>query len=93
MQALAIYNQLTEFDYTRGLKICGTGTININGTVGEIGGIKQKIYTADICNVDIFLCPEANYDEAKEAYDKLNTKMKLVKVSNFDEAIGYLYEL
>ena len=93
MQALAIYNQLTDFDYTRGLKICGTGTININGTVGEIGGIKQKIYTANLSNVDIFLCPNSNYDEAKEAYDKLNTKMKLVKVSNFDEAIDYLYEL
>ena len=93
MQALAIYNQLTEFDYTRGLKICGTGTININGTVGEIGGIKQKIYTANLCNADIFLCPEANYKEAKEAYDKLDTKMKLIKIYTFDEAIGYLYEL
>ena len=93
MQALAIYNQLTDFDYTRGLKICGTGTININGTVGIIGGIKQKIYTAYLSNVDIFLCPEENYEEAKKAYDKLNTKMKLIKVSNFDEAINYLYEL
>ena len=40
--------KLTDFDYTRGLKICGTGTININGIVGEIGGIKQKIHTAHI---------------------------------------------
>ncbi len=93
MQALCIYNQINDFDYTRGLKICGTGTIDINGNVGEIGGIKQKIYTADLKGADMFFCPEANFDEAKEAYDKLNTKMKLIKISKFEEAINYLYEL
>ena len=54
MQSLYIYNQLTDFDYTNGLKIGGTGTISIDGNVGAIGGIEQKIYTSNVNKIDIF---------------------------------------
>ena len=93
LQTLSIYNQLVEKDITNGLKICGTGTIRYDGNVGEIGGIKEKIYTANDDKMDIFFCPEANYDEAKLAYDTIkNTKMKLIKVTNFSDCIDYLME-
>ena len=92
LQTLSIYNRLTSFDYTNGLKIAGTGTINLSGNVGEIGGIKQKIYTAYDDNIDVFLCPASNYDEALIAYNNLKNKekMALVKISNFTDAINYL---
>lgn len=95
LQTLSIYNRLTSFDYTRGLKIAGTGTMNLSGKVGAIGGVKQKIYTAFEDNVDVFFCPADNYDDAKEAYDKLSNKekMALVKVSTFSDAIDYLEAL
>ena len=48
LQSLYIYNQLTDFDYTNGLKIGGTGTISVDGSVGAIGGVEQKIYTSDM---------------------------------------------
>ena len=93
LQTLSIYNKLTEFDYTKGLKIGGTGTINYLGNVGEIGGIKEKIPTADDSKIDIFFCPKENYDDALIAYNNLgNTKMKLVKVETFYDALKYLKE-
>ena len=88
LQTLAIYNSLVDEDITRGLKIAGTGTIDGNGKVGSIGGIKQKIHTANDDNIDIFLCPEENYKEALEAYNTIkNPKMKLYMVKTFYDAL------
>ena len=39
MMAVSIYNSITEKDITKGLKIGGTGTIDIEGNVGEIDGV------------------------------------------------------
>jgi len=92
MQSLYIYNQLTDFDYTNGLKIGGTGTISIDGNVGAIGGIEQKIYTSDMNNIDIFFAPFAggNYDDAMEAYKNINSDMIIVGVDTFSDAVDYL---
>ncbi len=90
MQALSIYATLIEKSYN--LKISGTGTIDTFGNVGEIGGVAQKIYTANN-KVDIFFCPEANKEEALKAYNKLkNPRFELVVVKTFAEAVDYLNE-
>lgn len=92
LQTLALYDQITEFDYTYGKKIAGTGTMNLNGTVGGIGGIKEKIYTAYYNKVDIFFCPKVNYEDALDAYNKLPNKkrMTLISVETLTDAISYL---
>lgn len=91
LQTLSTYNQLVEEDLTHGLRVCGTGTIAYDGSVGSIGGVKEKIFTANRCHMDIFLCPKDNYEEALEAYNKLeNPHMKLVMVDTFKTAIEYL---
>ena len=92
MQSLYIYNQLTEFDYSRGLKIGGTGTISVDGSVGAIGGIEQKIYTSDMNNIDIFFVPNDgyNYDDAVFTLSKINSDMIIVGVDTFGDAVYYL---
>ncbi len=91
LQTLALYNALVPEDITKGRKIAGTGTIELDGTVGPIGGIQQKIYTAFDDNIEIFLCPAENYDEALIAYQKLpNKNMKLYKISTLAEALEVL---
>lgn len=90
MLALQIYNRLTEFDLTKGLKIAGTGTISKDGTVGSIGGVNHKVLTAINEDVDIFLVPKDNCEEAHKTYDKKDTDMKMVCVSTLSEAV---YEL
>ena len=64
MLSLAIYNKLVEEDITGGKKIVGTGTIDQNGNVGKIDGIKYKLLGAVRNKADIYLCPKDNYEEA-----------------------------
>lgn len=99
MQSLYIYNELTEQDYSLGLKIGGTGTIDLDGNVGYIGGVRQKIITAIKNDIDIFFVPylddEYEYDNyllAVEALNEFDSDMILVGVSTLDEAIEYLRE-
>ena len=61
---------LSSDDITHGKKVVGTGTIDVYGNVGEIGGIKYKLMAASKKNADIVFVPEANYKEAKKIMDK-----------------------
>lgn len=54
MFALEVYNQLIREDLTKGYRIAGTGTINIDGEVAPIGGISQKVIAAHKAGADIF---------------------------------------
>lgn len=92
LQALSIYNMLISDDITSGLKIAGTGTISAKGSVGAIGGIRQKVITAYKNNCDIFICPKANYDEGYDQYKKLKTKMKFIVAESFSQILEDLYE-
>ena len=92
--ALTIYNNLVKEDITRGLTIVGTGTIDINGNVGSIGGVSYKLKSAVASNADIFLVPSGeNYNEAIKLKDEKNYNIKIVSVSTFDEALEYLNNL
>lgn len=99
MQSLYVYDQLTEASLAQGLKIAGTGTINTDGSIGYIGGVRQKIITADINDIDIFFIPylsddeSDNYIEALRTYNTLDTDMILVGVYNFQDIIDYLEAL
>ena len=53
MLALTIYNKLTPEDITKGKIITGTGTIERNGSIGEVSGIEHKLKGA-IFNKAIF---------------------------------------
>lgn len=90
MTSLQIYNELVEEDITKGRKIVGTGTIDMEGNVGEIGGIKYKLLGAEKNKADIFLCPIENYEEANEVKEKNNLKLKLIPVATLNEAINEL---
>lgn len=94
MMALEIYNQLTEEDITKGYKIAGTGTIDEDGTVGSISGIKYKLKGAVNEKTQIFLAPAGeNYEEAIKLKKQNNYKIEIVSISNINEAIAYLEEL
>lgn len=93
MLSLAIYNELVEEDITHGLKIVGTGTIDINGLVGEIDGVKYKILGAEKNKADIFLCPKENYEEALKVKKERNLKLEIKSVETFTEALEYLNTL
>ena len=93
MLSLAIYNALTKSDLTKGLNIVGTGTIEVDGTVGDIDGVKYKLLGAVKNKADIFMCPKNNYKEAMKVKKKNNLDIKIVSVKTFDDAINYLNSL
>ena len=88
--SLGIYSQITGVDILKGRNISGTGTIDSEGNIGEIDGIKYKIAGAVRNKMDVILVSPYNYDEAKKIIEDNNYKIELVKVSTFKEAIDYL---
>lgn len=100
MFSLEVYNQIVKEDLTRGYKIAGTGTMDAEGNVGQIGGIKHKIVAAHKEDVDIFFYPrditeyDTNEKEIKEQVKEEGyTDIKIVPVSTLKEAIEYLEKL
>lgn len=61
--AIGIIDKLTPGALTQGKIIAGTGTIDPDGNVGEIGGIQQKLIGARDAGAVLFLAPEGNCDE------------------------------
>lgn len=91
---LEIYNQLTKKDLTKGKTIVGTGTIEVDGKVGEIGGIEHKLLGAESAKADIFLVPTGkNYKDALKYKKSKKLKIKLIEVKNIKDAIGKLEKL
>lgn len=90
MMSLTIYNKLVEKDITKGRKIVGTGTIDIDGNVGEIGGVKYKLIGAVKNKADIFICPIENYEEALKIKEERNFDIKIISAKTFDEVLEKL---
>ncbi|MCZ7573163.1 MAG: PDZ domain-containing protein [Ardenticatenaceae bacterium] len=89
MFTLAVYNLVTPGDLTGGHKIAGTGTINLDGRVGSIGGVVQKVAGAEQVGAAYFLVPPANYEDARRAARTI----EVVRVSTVQEAIDFLSRL
>lgn len=90
MNTLAIYDLLVPEDITKGRKIAGTGTIDRDGVVGEIAGIKYKLAGAVKQKADIFLAPTANYQEAIEEKNKHNYNIEIIEADTFENVIKKL---
>lgn len=96
MFSLEIYNQLTPEDLTKGYKIAGTGTIDHNGNVGQIGGIKHKITAAYEAGADIFFTPkdinpiDTNEKDVVDAVKDNDYNIDVVPVATLEEAVEYL---
>lgn len=83
MFSLAIYDKLTPGSLTGGLSFAGTGTINSDGTVGGIGGIRQKMVAAENAGADYFLAPAPN---CNEVVGRIPDDLQVAKVGTFEEA-------
>ncbi|WP_414004224.1 PDZ domain-containing protein [Pseudarthrobacter sp. IC2-21] len=83
MFALGIVDTVTPGDLTGGKHIAGTGTISPDGTVGPIGGIRQKMLGARAGGATLFLAPADNCDEVA---GNVPEGLQVVKVENLDQA-------
>ena len=84
---LSIIDELTPGELTGGHRIAVTGTMQIDGTIGPIGGIRQKVAAARKAKAELMLVPEDNYDEA---IAKAGTSIKVVAVKDLAAALAAL---
>ncbi|WP_460799329.1 YlbL family protein [Microbacterium sp. GXF0217] len=87
MFALGIVDMLTEGELNGGENVAGTGTIDAEGTVGPIGGIRQKLYGARNAGADFFLAPASNCDEVT---GHVPDGLQVFSTSTLDESIEIL---
>jgi Lon-like protease len=94
MFALSVVDLLTEEDLTGGAVVAGTGSIDAEGDVGAIGGVRQKLSaSADRPDapVDVFLVPEGNLEDARGA--AVAAEVIVVPVGHLDDAVAALRAL
>ncbi len=84
MFALGIYDTLTEGSLTGGGVVAGTGTLDLDGAVGPIGGVQQKIAGAERDGAELFLVPPDDCDEALGVDDG---SPRLVRAETFESAL------
>ena len=91
---LSIYDQLTKGDLTKGKLIAGTGTIEADGSIGQIGEVEYKLLGAVDGGAQVFLVPAGeNYQDCKKMKKDENLDIKLISVKNIDDAIKKLKDL
>ena len=90
MHTLAIIDTLTEGELTKGHVIAGTGTIRVDGTIGNIGGIRQKVVASEAAGATHILVPAGNYESALTAERE---SIEIVPIETIDDALEFLENL
>jgi Lon-like protease len=65
--ALEVMEQLGH-DVTHGHRVAATGEMELDGTVGPIGGVKQKTYGVREAKADVFLVPAGSNAKVARRY-------------------------
>lgn len=91
---LTLIDELTEGELTGGQQVAVTGTIELDGTVGPIGGLRQKASAVAQTGVDVFIVPAAQ-GEADIAAAQLagGDGLRIITVETLEDAIEALVEL
>ncbi|MEZ5218434.1 MAG: S16 family serine protease [Ilumatobacteraceae bacterium] len=87
---LAILDELTPGDLTGGAKVAVTGTIDVRGNVGPIGGLRQKSVAVEQSGAELFIVPASQSDADLAAARKVLGEDRVVTVSTLDEALAVL---
>ncbi|MGI8686814.1 MAG: YlbL family protein [Acidimicrobiales bacterium] len=87
---LGVLDTLTAGELTGGKKVAATGTIEIDGRVGDVGGVVQKTAAVRAAGATVFLVPPGEYEDARS---HAGPKLEVVKVTDLDEAIAALARL
>jgi PDZ domain-containing protein len=87
MFTIGIIDKLTPAQENGGQRVAGTGTMDQNGNVGAIGGIRQKMAAARADGATIFLVPAGN---CAEALKQVPAGLRIVKVTDVADALSGL---
>lgn len=88
--ALTVIDVLTPGELTGGRTIAVTGEIGLDGTVGAIGGVRQKAAAVTDADVEVFLVPAGNF---KDAQSNAGENLQVIPVTNLESALAALAKL
>lgn len=86
---LEILDALTDGELTGARRVAATGTIELDGSVGVVGGLAQKTAAATAAGMELFLVPAA---EAEEARRLAGDRLTVEAVGSLDDALRVLVE-
>lgn len=89
MIALTVFDKVDPVDLAAGRQIAGTGTLTFDGRVGPIGGIEQKVLAAGSADVEVFLVPAEQLEDARAGLPA-GSDMELIGVQTFQDAVDAL---
>jgi PDZ domain-containing protein len=87
---LELLEVLTPGELTGGRKVAATGTMELDGSVGEVGGVAQKAVAVRRAGAELFLVPEAELAEARAHAGK---GLRVESVRDLDDALRILASL
>jgi PDZ domain-containing protein len=85
---LTLLDELTPGDLTGGRKVAATGEIHLDGSVGSIGGLRQKTVAVKKAGASYFLVPKAQVQEAEK--EAKGSSLQVIGVGTVDEALQAL---
>ena len=87
---LAVLDVLTPGELTGGHKVAVTGTMDLDGRVGPVGGGAQKGFAVRDAGYEVFLVPSDELEEVREA---VGDEVEVIAVDTLDEALEALQSL
>jgi PDZ domain-containing protein len=87
MFTLSFIDALSTGDLTADRNIAGTGTIAVDGTVGPINGIEEKVVAAHRAGAGVFFAP---VDNAVAAHAAAPAGLTVVAVGTYNDAVNWL---
>ena len=91
---LSLLDRLTEGDLTGGQRVAVTGTINVDGTVGAIGGLSSKASAVAQVGVRYFLVPASQAAEGSDSIEAARIAagpdVTIIPVATLEEALEVL---
>jgi PDZ domain-containing protein len=98
MITLTLQDKMMDDSLLKGNEVAGTGTITIDGEVGPIGGVKQKVIGAANAGFDYFIVPQDDGWENNETIARRTVKeegldITLLPVATIEDAVKALQKL
>jgi PDZ domain-containing protein len=94
---LTLIDELTEGDLMGGQKVAVTGTIDLDGNVGAIGGLNSKASAVQQVGVKYFLVPtnqgEDGLDGIAHAREVVGDDVEIIPVATLQEALDALVRI
>ena len=87
---LGLIHALDKLNLTNGRSIAATGTIAMDGSIGDVGGVAQKTIAVRTSGASVFFVPKSEYQIAKS---KAGPHLRIFPVTSISQVIRDLESL